>query len=486
MFERFTDRARRVVVLSQEEARSRDHNYIGTEHVLLGLIREGDGVGAAALKRMSVDFVEVRRRVDQIIGRGLTTPQGHVPFTPRAKRILEMALRESLALGQNYVGTEHLLLGLMREGEGVAAQVLGEFVQVDAVRANIVQLLKNDGGAHGVKAVPQPLLRYGTDLIAAADEGEFGPVHGRQREIRRVAQALTRHSRNNPVLVGDPGVGKSTIVTGLVFALARGEVAAVLRGKRIYRIDERFLTRQEEVAGALNALSADSDAILYVDEIAEVAGQGPLGPKLREAVVNRQFQVVSTATPEAFAALDPALLHVLQPVAVPEMSVEMAADVLRGLRDRLQDHHRLKITDEALLVVAESAHRYFRADRLPNSAIDLLDEVCAQAHPLPLANTVAYEARIADVRHRKEEAIAAYDFEAAARFRDEEKALLAERTAERTDSTQTPAVVTEITVAQVVADMRGELEADHRKPAVRARPLVDPFAESGADLWMIS
>lgn len=468
MFERFTDRARRVVVLAQEEARNLDHNYIGTEHILLGLIREGEGVAAKALEMMNIDFEKVQKQVIEIIGRGETESAGHIPFTPRAKKLFELSLREALQLGHNYIGTEHLLLGLIREGEGVASQVLTTLgADLGTARNNVIQLLSgyeagakdNDGGGETVgvgsgsqkpqKSGSAILDQFGRNLSQAAREGKLDPVIGRETEMERVMQILSRRTKNNPVLIGEPGVGKTAVVEGLAQAIVRGDVPETLKDKNIYSLDMGSLVAgsryrgdfEERLKKVLKEIRTRGDIILFIDEIHTLVGAGAAegaidaASILKPMLARGELQTIGATTTEEYRKYiekDAALERRFQPVQVEQPTVEQAVDILMGLRDRYEAHHRVIITDDAIRAAANLADRYIADRFLPDKAIDLMDEAGARLriHRMTAPPEIrALDERINQLRTEKEAAIDGQDFEAAAKLRDQEKKLQEEREA---------------------------------------------------------
>jgi ATP-dependent Clp protease ATP-binding subunit ClpC len=455
MFERFTDRARRVVVLAQEEARMLSHNYIGTEHILLGLIHEGEGVAAKALESLGISLEAVRAQVEEIIGQGQQAPSGHIPFTPRAKKVLELSLREALQLGHNYIGTEHILLGLIREGEGVAAQVLVKLgADLNRVRQQVIQLLS---GYQGKEAAPAGgpaeagpssslvLDQFGQNLTQAAREGKLDPVIGREKEIERVMQVLSRRTKNNPVLIGEPGVGKTTIVAGLAQDIVRGDVPETLKDKQIYTLDLGALVAgsryrgdfEERLKKVLKEIRTRGDIILFIDEIHTLVGAGAAegaidaASILKPMLARGELQTVGATTLDEYRKhleKDAALERRFQPIQVEEPSAAHTIEMLKGLRDRYEAHHRVTITDEALVSAATLAERYISDRFLPDKAIDLIDEAGSRLRIRRMTappDLREFDEKIADVRRRKEGAIDSQDFEAAASLRDEEKKLIA-------------------------------------------------------------
>ena len=455
MFERFTDRARRVVVLAQEEARMLNHNYIGTEHVLLGLIHEGEGVAAKALESLNISLGAVREQVQEIIGQGQQAPSGHIPFTPRAKKVLELSLREALQLGHNYIGTEHILLGLIREGEGVAAQVLVKLgADLSRVRQQVIQLLSgyqggketagagvsSGGQAEGTPAGSAVLDQFGRNLTAAAREGKLDPVIGREFEMERVMQVLSRRTKNNPVLIGEPGVGKTAVVEGLAQAIVRGDVPETIKDKQLYTLDLGSLVAgsryrgdfEERLKKVLKEIRTRGDIILFIDEIHTLVGAGAAegaidaASILKPMLARGELQTIGATTLDEYRKhieKDAALERRFQPIQVKEPSVEHTTQILRGLRDRYEAHHRVSITDGALVAAAQLAHRYISDRFLPDKAIDLIDEAGARLRIRRMTAPPALklmDEEISTVRLEKEAAIDAQDFEGAAALRDKE------------------------------------------------------------------
>jgi len=491
MFERFTDRARRVVVLAQEEARMLNHNYIGTEHILLGLIHEGEGVAAKALESMNISLQAVRDQVQEIIGKGQTAPAGHIPFTPRAKKVLELSLREALQLGHNYIGTEHILLGLIREGEGVAAQVLQKLgADLNRVRQQVIQLLSGYAGegqggpgekagagvgqsTGGSKEGSTVLDQFGRNLTQAARDGELDPVIGRFREIERVMQVLSRRTKNNPVLIGEPGVGKTAIVEGLAQRIVAGDVPETLHEKHLYTLDLGALVAgsryrgdfEERLKKVLKEITSRGDIILFIDEIHTLVGAGAAegaidaASILKPMLARGELQTVGATTLDEYRKhleKDAALERRFQPVKVEEPTAEHAVEILKGLRDRYEAHHRVTITDDALMAAVEYADRYISDRFLPDKAIDLIDEagsrlrIRSMTQPTDLKDL---DDAIERARKAKEDAIDAQDFEKAAALRDEEKKLT-ERRANRENEWRSEGMDTVLTVdEEVIAEV---------------------------------
>ena len=489
MFERFTDRARRVVVLAQEEARMLNHNYIGTEHILLGLIHEGEGVAAKALESLGISLEAVRQQVEEIIGQGQQAPSGHIPFTPRAKKVLELSLREALQLGHNYIGTEHILLGLIREGEGVAAQVLVKLgADLNRVRQQVIQLLSGyqgkepaaaGGPAEGTPSTSLVLDQFGRNLTAAAREGKLDPVIGRDKEIERVMQVLSRRTKNNPVLIGEPGVGKTAIVEGLAQNIIKGEVPETLTDKQIYTLDLGALVAgsryrgdfEERLKKVLKEIRTRGDIILFIDEMHTLVGAGAAegaidaASILKPMLARGELQTIGATTLDEYrkhVEKDAALERRFAPIKVEAPDVAHTVEILRGLRDRYESHHRVSITDGALEAAARLSDRYISDRHLPDKAIDLIDEAGSRLRIRRMSappDLRAFDDRIADVRKEKESAIDGQDFEKAASLRDDEKNLLAEKaTREREWKAGDMDVVAEVDerlIGEVLALMTG-------------------------------
>ena len=457
MFERFTDRARRVVVLAQEEARMLNHNYIGTEHILLGLIHEGEGVAAKALESLGISLEAVRAQVEEIIGQGQQAPSGHIPFTPRAKKVLELSLREALQLGHNYIGTEHILLGLIREGEGVAAQVLVKLgADLNRVRQQVIQLLSgyqgkeaatSGGPAEGTPSTSLVLDQFGRNLTAAAREGKLDPVIGREKEIERVMQILSRRTKNNPVLIGEPGVGKTAVVEGLAQAIVKNLVPETIKDKQIYSLDLGALVAgsryrgdfEERLKKVLKEIRTRGDIILFIDEIHTLVGAGAAegaidaASILKPMLARGELQTIGATTLDEYRKhleKDAALERRFQPIQVAEPSVTHTIEILKGLRDRYEAHHQVSITDAGLVAAATLADRYVSDRFLPDKAIDLIDEAGSRLRIKRMTappDLREFDDRIANVRREKESAIDGQDFEKAASLRDKEKTLMQEK-----------------------------------------------------------
>jgi len=509
MFERFTDRARRVIVLAQEEARELNHNYMGTEHILLGLIKEGEGVAAKALESMGINLDDVRREVIDIIGHGTQPVTGHIPFTPRAKKVLELSLREGLQMGHKYIGTEFLLLGLIREGDGVAAQVLIKLgADLPRVRQQVIQLLSGYEGGEGQNpespqqgqpgfagagAGPRAgggpqggersnslvLDQFGRNLTAAAKEGKLDPVVGRDKEIERVMQVLSRRTKNNPVLIGEPGVGKTAVVEGLALDIANGKVPETLKEKQVYSLDLGSLVAgsryrgdfEERLKKVLKEINQRGDIILFIDEIHTLVGAGAAegaidaASLLKPKLARGELQTIGATTLDEYRKhieKDAALERRFQPVQVDEPSLEDTVQILKGLRDRYEAHHRVSYTDDALKAAATLSDRYINDRFLPDKAVDLLDEAGARMRIKRMTapeDLREVDDRISEVRKEKEAAIDAQDFEKAAGLRDTERKLGEERSAKekkwRSDDLEEIAEVGEDQIADVLANWTG-------------------------------
>jgi ATP-dependent Clp protease ATP-binding subunit ClpC len=463
LFERFTDRARRVVVLAQEEARLLNHNYIGTEHILLGLIHEGEGVAAKALESLGVSLENVRSQVEEIIGQGGSSPSGHIPFTPRAKKVLELSLREALQLGHNYIGTEHILLGLIREGEGVAAQVLVKLgADLSRVRQQVIQLLSGyqgpggssekagattGPGSSGQEAASGSLVldQFGRNLTQQAREKKLDPVIGRGKEIERVMQVLSRRQKNNPVLVGEPGVGKTAVVEGLAQKIVINDVPETLKDKQLYTLDLGALVAgsryrgdfEERLKKVLKEIRTRGDIILFIDELHTLVGAGAAegaidaASILKPMLARGELQTIGATTLDEYRKhleKDAALERRFQKIVVEEPTVAHTIEILKGLRDRYEAHHRVTITDQALVASANLADRYIADRHLPDKAIDLIDEAGSRLRIKRMETPPDYkelENELSGVVEAKKKAVESQNFEEAGRLRDKEKELLA-------------------------------------------------------------
>ncbi|GAA4717296.1 ATP-dependent Clp protease ATP-binding subunit [Isoptericola chiayiensis] len=466
-----------------------NHNYIGTEHILLGLIHEGEGVAAKALESLGISLDGVRAQVTEIIGEGQQAPSGHIPFTPRAKKVLELSLREALQLGHNYIGTEHILLGLIREGEGVAAQVLTKMgADLNKVRQQVIQLLSGYQGKEPVSAggpqEGQPsgsavLDQFGRNLTQAAREGKLDPVIGRKQEVERVMQVLSRRTKNNPVLIGEPGVGKTAVVEGLAQDIVLGDVPETLKDKQLYTLDLGALVAgsryrgdfEERLKKVLKEIRTRGDIVLFIDEIHTLVGAGAAegaidaASILKPMLARGELQTIGATTLDEYrkhVEKDPALERRFQPIQVNEPSMEHAIEILKGLRDRYEAHHRVSITDSALVSAAQLADRYINDRYLPDKAIDLIDEAGARLRIRRMTappELKELDEQIAEARREKESAIDEQDFEKAAGLRDTEKQLTQTRAdkekAWKSGDLDTVAEVDDELIAEVLAMSTG-------------------------------
>ena len=495
MFERFTDRARRVIVLAQEEARALQHNYIGTEHLLLGLIREGEGIAAKALASKGVTLEDTRKQVEEMIGKGNATPGGHIPFTPHAKQVLELSLREALQLGHSYIGTEHILLGLIREGEGVGTQVLikmdvdlGELrsATIDMIRGNSASgdgkgELANAGGVQDKRGQSGSAIldQFGRNLTDEAAQGKLDPVIGRSQEIERVMVVLSRRTKNNPVLIGEPGVGKTAVVEGLAQKIHAGDVPETLKGKQVYSLDLGSMVAgsryrgdfEERLKKVLKEIKTRGDIVLFIDEIHTIVGagsaDGALGASdmLKPMLARGELQTIGATTTDEYRKYiekDAALERRFQPIQVHEPSIAETIEILKGLRERYENHHKVTITDGALQSAAELSSRYIQDRNLPDKAIDLIDEAGARLRIRRLTappELKDLDQRIARLAERKDEAIKGQDFEKAAELRDSQEKLEAERKqreqAWREGESDVRMVVDEDVIAEVISNTTG-------------------------------
>jgi len=452
LFQRFSDSARRVVVLAQEEARKLNHNYIGTEHLLLGLIQEGEGIAARALEAVQVNLDTVRSQVVEIIGRGSTPPSGHIPFTPRAKKVLELSLREALQLGHNYIGTEHIMLGLIREGEGVAAKVLVKLgVDLERLRNQVLKTLSGSspaaGEIGGAEAQGTLMLdQFGRNLTELAAQNKLDPVIGREKEIERVMQVLSRRTKNNPVLIGEPGVGKTAVVEGLAQAITSNDVPELLRGKQLYTLDLGALVAgsryrgdfEERLKKVIKEIRGRGDIILFIDELHNLVGAGAAegaidaASILKPALARGELQTIGATTMDEYRKhleKDAALERRFQPIKVEEPTVEHTIDILRGLRERYEDHHKVEITDGAIVAASRLAHRYISDRFLPDKAIDLIDEAASRMRMRQMTappDIREKEEHLQKLRQEKQAAVALQDFEKAAQIRDSEQETILE------------------------------------------------------------
>ena len=491
MFERFTDRARRVLVLAQEEARLLNHSFIGTEHILLGLIHEGEGVAAKALDSMGISLEAVREKVEETIGMTGAPPSGSPPFTPRAKKVLELSLREALQLGHSYIGTEHMLLGLVREGEGVAAQVLVSLgADLGRVRQQVIQMMSGYQGKEAVGSTPgssssEPtsvsavLDQFGRNLTQLAKDNKLDPLVGREKEIERVMQVLSRRTKNNPVLIGEPGVGKTAIVEGLAMKIVDGNVPDTLADKQLYTLDLGALVAgsryrgdfEERLKKVLKEIRSRGDIILFIDEIHTLVGAGAAegaidaASILKPMLARGELQTVGATTTDEYrkhVEKDAALERRFQPVKVEEPSVAMTIDILKGLRDRYESHHSVTITDQALVAAANLADRYVADRFLPDKAIDLIDEAGSRLRirrmNVPSSHR-ALDEEISRLRKDKEAAIEKGAFEQAKKLAEQERESLETKEAQdselKSEGVELFDVVDEEVIAEVLANWTG-------------------------------
>ncbi len=494
MFERFTDRARRVLVLAQEEARDLNHAFIGTEHILLGLIREGEGVAAKALDALGVTFDVVREKVEEAIGANTNPSPGSPPFTPRAKKVLELSLREALQLGHSYIGTEHMLLGLVREGEGVAAQVLNDLgADMGRVRTQVIQMMsgqsgkeasvasgpgsvKGDTESTGSSAV---LDQFGRNLTQLARENKLDPLVGREKEVERVMQVLSRRTKNNPVLIGEPGVGKTAIVEGLAQRIVANQVPVTLADKQLYTLDLGALVAgsryrgdfEERLKKVLKEIRTRGDIILFIDEIHTLVGAGAAegaidaASILKPMLARGELQTVGATTIDEYRKhieKDAALERRFQPVKVEQPSVAMTIEILKGLRDVYEEFHAVKITDQALIAAANMSDRYISDRFLPDKAIDLIDEAGSRLRIRRMSTppqSKKLDEDILRLRRDKETAMESGALEQAKALEEQERDLVAKR--EELDAQVTASggvsfdLVDEETIAEVLATWTG-------------------------------
>ena len=489
MFERFTEKAIKVIMLAQEEARRLGHNFVGTEQVLLGLIGEGTGVAAKTLKAMGVTLKDARVEVEKIIGRGSGFVAVEIPFTPRAKRVLELSWDEARQLGHNYIGTEHLLLGLIREGEGVAARVLENLgVDLNKVRSNVIKMLGESkptqatataGTASGGKTKTPSLDEFGTDLTLAAQEQRLDPVVGREKEIERVIQILARRTKNNPVLLGEPGVGKTAVVEGLAARIVNSEVPDILEGKKVIQLDMGLLVAgtkyrgefEERLKKIMDEIRQAGNIILIIDEMHTLIGAGAAEGAidaaniLKPALSRGEIQVIGATTLEEYRKYvekDSALERRFQSIIIEEPSVDDTIEIIKGLKPKYEEHHKLRISDEAIVAATELSYKYITDRFLPDKAIDIIDEAASklriQTSALPPEGK-ELEKQLKAVIKQKEEAIRNQEFETASNLRDDE-ADLKEKIRElslkwREDNDENKPTVTQEQVAQVVSIMTG-------------------------------
>ncbi len=491
MFERFTDRARRVLVLAQEEARLLNHSFIGTEHILLGLIHEGEGVAARALESLGISLEAVREKVEETIGMPGTGTSSSPPFTPRAKKVLELSLREALQLGHSYIGTEHMLLGLVREGEGVAAQVLTQLgADLPKVRQQVIQLMSGSqsketasasigSGASDVPSGSPVLDQFGRNLTQMAREHKLDPVVGRDREIERLMQVLSRRTKNNPVLIGEPGVGKTAIVEGLSQQIVSDDVPDTLKGKQLYTLDLGALVAgsryrgdfEERLKKVLKEIRTRGDIILFIDELHTLVGAGAAegaidaASILKPMLARGELQTIGATTTDEYRKhleKDAALERRFQPVKVSEPTVAHTIEILKGLRDRYEAHHQVTITDQALVAAANLADRYISDRFLPDKAIDLIDEAGSRLRIRRMTTPPNYqeiEDELARIRREKQIAGNKDNAEAQRRLAEQEQAKLDEKSLLEADFKSKGVdlfdIVDEEVIAEVLANWTG-------------------------------
>lgn len=491
MFNRFTERAQRVLLLAQEEAMRLGHPYVGTEHILLGLIREGQGVAAKALAGMEIEVEAVRAMIEQAVGKGQGGPSGEITLTPRGKKVLELSVEEARRMGHNYVGTEHLLLGLVREGEGLAAQVLnGIGADLGKVRQVVMQMLGDSGITGGQGAVQAGAGRHGgtktttldqfsRDLSAMARQDKLDPVVGREKEIERVIQILSRRTKNNPVLIGEPGVGKTAIVEGLAQRIVAGNIPEVLLDKRVVTLDMASMVAgtkyrgefEERLKKAIEEIINSTNIIVFIDELHTIIGAGAAEGAidaaniLKPALARGELQCIGATTLDEYRKYiekDPALERRFQPVKVEEPTAEETTEILKGLRDKYEAHHRVRITDEALEAASKLSDRYITDRFLPDKAIDLVDEASSRvklkAYTAP-PDIKQVEKQLEGIKKEKEAAINNQEFEKAAQLRDKEHSLKRELESIRESWKQQQGgrdlTVSEEDIAQIVSSWTG-------------------------------
>jgi len=484
MFGRFTDRAQKVIVLAQEEARRLGHNVVDTEHILLGLIAEGEGVGAKALTALGVSLDKVRQEIENVIGRGESAFQGAIGFTPRTKRVFELAIDEARQLGHTYIGTEHILLGLIREGEGVAAQILRNLdIDLESMRKQVIELLGghvHPGAPSAARRTKTPTLdQFGRDLTEMARQGKLDPVIGRDKEIERVIQILSRRTKNNPVLIGEPGVGKTAIAEGLAIKIVNSDVPENLFNKRVVALDMGSLVAgskfrgefEERLKKVMDEIRQAQDVILFIDEMHTIIGAGAAEGAidasniLKPALARGEIQAIGATTLDEYrkhVEKDAALERRFQPVQVDEPTVEETVAILRGLRDRYEAHHRVQISDMAIEAAAVLSSRYISDRFLPDKAIDLLDEAASKVRLRGLVvpqDLKELEAKVEELKIEKEAAIKNEEFEKAASLRDQEQKLRDQleeiRSQWKSNQGRQEAVVDEQDIADVVASWTG-------------------------------
>ncbi len=446
IFGRFTEKAQRVLVLSQEEAKKLNHNYIGSEHLLLGLIQEGEGVAAIALKNLGIKYESVCIEIENLVGKGEREVNEIIGYTPRTKKILELSLMEARALNQSYIGTEHILLGLIREGEGVGAKILLDMnLSFEKIREEIIKLMNNtvnqsNKGNVAKNSNTKTLDKYGRDLTVMASQGQLDPVIGREKEIERVIQILSRRTKNNPVLIGEPGVGKTAVAEGLAQKIAEGNIPENLKNKRVISLDMSSMVAgakyrgefEDRLKSAMEEIRNADNIILFIDELHTIIGAGAAEGAIdasnimKPALSRGELQAIGATTLDEYKKhieKDAALERRFQPVNVGEPSKEEAVEILRGLRDRYEAHHKVTITEEAINAAVDLSSRYINDRYLPDKAIDLIDEAASKVRLSQLTappDIKEIELKIEKLEQEKEEAVASQDFEKAAEIRDKE------------------------------------------------------------------
>lgn len=484
-FARFTERAQRVIMIAQKEAAELNHSYVGTEHLLLGLVKEGGGIAAQVLKNLGVDSSKVIEKIDELIGKGDDNFTGEIMgLTPRAKRVLELSHLEARRLNHNYVGTEHILLGLIREGEGIAAKVLRSLnVDLNKAREEVIKMLSGhmapNGKSSPVKTETPTLDQFGRDLTQMAKEGKLDPVIGRIKEIERVIQVLSRRTKNNPCLIGEPGVGKTAIAEGLAQKIVDGEVPEILKDKRVVALDLASMVAGAKYRGefedrlkkVMRELQEAGNVILFIDEMHTIIGAGAAEGAidasniLKPALARGEIQAIGATTLDEYrkhVEKDPALERRFQPIMVGEPTVEETIEILKGLRDRYESHHRVKITDAAIEAAAKLSNRYISDRFLPDKAIDLIDEAASKIRLKTITappELKKLEEKLEELKKEKEEAISYQDFEKAARIRDEEKKIKDQMNSIKEEwekgTRENTADVTEEDIAKIVSDWTG-------------------------------
>ncbi|HHW71038.1 MAG TPA: ATP-dependent Clp protease ATP-binding subunit [Clostridiales bacterium] len=484
-FGRFTERAQRALVYAQEEAKRLGHNYVGTEHLLLGLLQENEGVAAQVLKEEGIDADRVREQIEALVGKGNFMIDGGFGYTPRTKRILELSFYEARSLGHNYVGTEHLLLALIREGEGVAVRILKDAgVDIQSLRAKIINALKEEGMETGQQRGPAqsntPTLdKYGRDLTHMAREGKLDPVVGREKEIERVIQILSRRTKNNPVLIGEPGVGKTAVAEGLAQRIVEGNVPEPLKNKRLVSLDMSSIVAgakyrgefEERLKTVMDEVRKANDVILFLDELHTIVGAGAAEGAidasniLKPALSRGEIQIIGATTIDEYrkhVEKDAALERRFQPVMVEEPSKEEAIEILMGLRDRYEAHHKVRITDEAIKAAVNLSDRYIRDRYLPDKAIDLIDEAASKVRLqafTPPSDLKELEEKLEDLSKEKEEAVMNQNYEKAAKIRDEEQKIKEQIEREKkkweSENSEGDKIVDEEDVASIVSSWTG-------------------------------